>query len=76
MAVADIGREEYDRLLADHLLPYMPHLNRKEVRKNFITTVRGYLSDLKIKTGPAISRAFFWDREGPVAQQVFIWFTL
>lgn len=59
MAVADIGREEYDRLLADHLLPYMPHLNRKEVRKSFITTVRGYLSDLKIKTGPAIGRAFF-----------------
>jgi SRSO17 transposase len=64
MDVAEMDRESYDQLLADHLHPYLPYLNRKEVRKSFITTVIGYLSDLDNKTSSGISRALSEKNQG------------
>ena len=84
MGVRDTGPEEYRKLLAHHLEPYTPFLNRKEQLAHFMTMIMGLLSDVPRKHIEGICRDMVgygeyrnlanhmtrsvWDNEGMLAR--------
>jgi SRSO17 transposase len=52
------GAAGINEALADHLLPYLPYLGRKEHIGHFLTLTKGRLSDLKRKSNEPVAMSF------------------
>jgi SRSO17 transposase len=58
LGVKNISLEIFNQSLADHLLPYVKFLGRKEHRPHMVAVIKGLLSDLERKNLEAIALAF------------------
>jgi SRSO17 transposase len=58
IGVSDLNEVEFNKLLLDHLYPYVKFLGRKELNHHFVAIVKGKLSDLERKTMEPIAVAY------------------